>query len=126
MKINSVKVKSIINYLATIITWAIFVILITLAALLIYYYVSVQIYARKGSNYAPPFSIYTIVSPSMTPKINVYDVIINFKVDKPTDINVGDVITFKSTSSITYGMIITHRVQDIQIVNGEYTAYTAE
>lgn len=120
MKSNGVKVKSIINYLATIFTWAIFVILITIAALLIYYYVSVQIYARKGSDYAPPFSIYTIVSPSMEDTILVYDVIINTKIKKPTDIKVGDVITFKSTSSLSWGMNITHRVKDIQIVNGKY------
>ena len=125
MKKRSVKLKSIINYLSTIITWAIFVILISCAAFLIYYYVSVQIYARKGSDYKPPFSIYTIVSPSMTPLIKVYDVIINFKVDGPEEINVGDIITFTSSSSITHGMTITHRVKDIQIVNGEYQ-YTTQ
>lgn len=120
MKLNSVKIKSTINYLSTIITWAIFVILISCAAFLVYYFVSIQVYARKGSNYAPAFSIYTIVSPSMTPLIKVYDVIINLKVEEPTDIKVGDIITFKSSSSMTYGMTITHRVKDIQIVNGEY------
>ncbi|MBE6155760.1 MAG: signal peptidase I [Firmicutes bacterium] len=120
MKRNSVKIKSIINYLSSIITWAIFVILIACAACLVYYYISLQIYARKGESFAPPYSIYTIVSPSMTPKIKVYDVIINTKVDKPEDIKVGDIITFKSSSSFTYGMTITHRVKDIQIVNGEY------
>ena len=124
MKRNSVKFKSLINYLSTITTWAIFVVLIFCAACLIYYYLSMQLYARKGEKYAPKFSIYTIVSPSMTPKILVYDVIINLKVDKPDDILVGDIITFKSSSSITYGMTITHRVQDIQIVNGEYQYVT--
>lgn len=120
MKTNSVKIKSIINYFSTIITWSVFVILISCAACLVYYYISMQIYARKGESYAPTFSIYTIVSPSMTPKIQVYDVIINTKVEAPTDIKVGDIITFTSSSSLTYGMTITHRVQDIQIVNGEY------
>ena len=125
MKLNSVKIKSTINYLSTIITWAIFVILISCAAFLIYYYFSLQVYARKGSDYKPPFSIYTIVSPSMTPLIKVYDVIINLSVDGPEDVKVGDVITFKSSSSMTYGMTITHRVKDIQIVNGEYQ-YTTQ
>lgn len=124
MKKNSVKLKSIFNYLSNIITWAIFVILISCAACLVYYYISLQIYARKGDAYAPSFSIYTIVSPSMTPKIKVYDVIVNLKVEKPTDIKKGDIITFKSTSSLTYGMTITHRVKEIQIVNGEYQFIT--
>lgn len=121
---NSVKFKSIISYLSTIITWAIFVILLSCAACLVYYYISMQVYARKGENYAPAFSIYTIVSPSMTPKILVYDVIINTKIDSPTDIKKGDIITFKSSSSLTYGMTITHRVKDIQIINGEYQFIT--
>lgn len=125
MKRNSVKLKSIINYLSTIITWAIFVILISCAACLVYYYISMQVYARKGEDYAPVFSIYTIVSPSMTPKIQVYDVIINTKIESPNDIKVGDIITFKSSSSLTYGMTITHRVKDIQVVNGEYQ-YTTQ
>ena len=125
MKKNSVKIKSVINYLSTIITWAIFVILVSCAAFLIYYYISIQVYARKGSDYKPPFSIYTIVSPSMTPLIKVYDVIVNVKIDQPSDIHVGDIITFKSSSSMTYGMTITHRIKDIQIVNGEYQ-YTTQ
>ena len=125
MKKNSVKLKSILNYLSTIVTWAIFVILISCAACLVYYYISLQIYAKKGDSHAPAFSIYTIVSPSMTPKIKVYDVIVNLKVDSPADIKVGDIITFKSSSSLTYGMTITHRVKDIQIVNGEYQ-YTTQ
>ena len=124
MKKNSVNFKSVINYLSTITTWAIFVILISCAACLVYYYISMQVFARKGENYAPAFSIYTIVSPSMMPKIKVYDVIVNLKVDSPTDIKKGDIITFTSTSSFTYGLTITHRVEDIQIVNGEYQFVT--
>lgn len=124
MKKTRVTFKSIFSYISTIITWSIFVILISCVLVLVYYYISIRIYATKGEKYAPKFSIYTIVSPSMVPKIKVYDVIVNFKVDSPTDIKVGDVITFKSTSSMTYGMTITHRVKDIQIVNGEYEYIT--
>ena len=124
MKKTRVTFKTIINYVSTVITWSIFVILISCALVLAYYYISLQIYANKGEAYAPKFSIYTIVSPSMVPKIKVYDVIINFKVDSPKDIKVGDVITFKSTSAMTYDMTITHRVKDIQIVNGEYEYIT--
>lgn len=113
-----VNFKYIFNYLSIIISKAIFVILILCAGVLAYYFVSLRILSKKG--YTPPFTIYTIVSASMTPKIKVYDVIINVKVDSPNDIRVGDIITFKSTSAFTYGMTITHRVMDIQIVNGEY------
>ena len=53
-----------------------------IAAVLIYYIISVQIHA-KDENYKPGISIYTIVSPSMTPNINVYDVV--FVVKTNTD-----------------------------------------
>ena len=41
-----------------------------IAAVLIYYIISIQIHG-KDENYKPGISIYTIVSPSMTPNINV-------------------------------------------------------
>jgi signal peptidase len=55
----------------------------------------------------------------MTPSINVYDVVVDYKVDNASDIKVGDVITFRSTSAISKDLIVTHRVIDIKIVNGE-------
>ena len=41
------------------------------------------------------------------------DVILNTKVKDAKDIKVGDVITFISTSSISKGMTITHRVIEV-------------
>lgn len=116
------KIRSILNYLATIFGWAIFIILIIVAAILIYYFVCVQIYNKKGDGFEPPFTIYTIVSPSMEPLIKVYDVIVNQKVDSPEEIEKGDIITFVSTSSISLNKNITHRVVDINVNNetGEY------
>lgn len=64
----------------------------------------------KDPNYKPRLSIYTIVSPSMTPNINVYDVVVNKRPDHPDELKVGDIITFKSTSSGSEGMTITHRI----------------
>ena len=119
-----VDFKYIMNYLALIISKAIFVILLLCALVLAYYFLSIRIFSKKGSKYAPAFSIYTIVSESMTPKIKVYDVIINVQAKSPRDIKVGDIITFKSTSAFSYDMTITHRVIDIQIVNGEYEYIT--
>ena len=120
MKRTKFSLKAIIKYLSTVFTWSIFVLLITCAGFLAYYYISLQLYSTKGEKYKPKFSIYTIVSPSMVPNINVYDIIINLKVDNPSEIKVGNIITFISTSPSSNGMTITHRVTDIQIVNGEY------
>lgn len=64
----------------------------------------------NNTNYKPLISLYTIVSPSMEPVIDVYDVVVNVKVSEPKDVEVGDIITFKSKSSVSEGMTITHRV----------------
>ena len=95
-----------------------FVCIITI--LLIVYIVNAQIHS-KDENYRPKVSIYTIVSPSMTPYINVYDVVLNVRADKPENIHVGDVITYKSTAANSEGMTITHRVISAdQLPDGTY------
>lgn len=102
--------KGLFKYITTVVSWTIFVLLVVIGVLLVYYYISVRLYATKGEKYEPKFSIYTIVSESMEPTINKYDVIINTKVDDIDDVKVNDVITFISTWKVTYGMTITHRV----------------
>ena len=71
-------------------------------------------YANKGESFKPAVSLYTIVTQSMEPNINPYDVIIDATVKNPENIKIGDVITFISTASISRGMTITHRVYDIK------------
>lgn len=104
------NLKAIFKYISTVISWTLFVLLIIIGILLIYYYISVRLYATKGEKYEPKFSVYTIVSPSMEPTISVYDVIINTRVDNIDDVEVSDVVTFISSWQVTYGMTITHRV----------------
>ncbi len=104
------NLKGLLKYITTVVSWTIFVLLIIVCILLTYYFISVKLYATKGEKYKPKFSVYTIVSQSMEPTINVYDVIVNTKVDEPSSIKVNDVITFTSTWQVTYGMTITHRV----------------
>ncbi len=102
--------KEIIHLISTIISWTLFSILIICAIFLIYYFIAMQVYAVKGEKYEPKFSLYAIMSNSMVPNINVYDVIIDLRVDSPQDIETGDVITFISKAPETSGMTITHRV----------------
>ena len=108
--------KQISKTIAIILSWTIFALLVLIIGFLAYYMVSANIYAKKGEKFEPKFSLYTIVSPSMEPNIKVYDVILNTRIDDPADIKVGDVITFISTSTISNGMTVTHRVT--RIVNG--------
>lgn len=105
--------KKIINIIGKVLSWALFIILLIAAVFLLYYYVATKIYAAKGPGYEPKFSIYTIISGSMEPNIRVKDTVVNVRVKDPQDIVVGDVITFVSTSLLSPGTTITHRVVGI-------------
>ncbi len=110
--------KYIFKYLSTICSWTLFIYLFLIAVFLIFYFVNIKIINKD--KISQPISIYTIISGSMIPTIDVYDVVINIKIDKPQDIKEGDIITFISESSISKDLTVTHRVKDIQVVNGEY------
>lgn len=105
--------KGIMKFISTVISWTILVILVILASFLAYYTIGNKLAEKNGEKFEPIISLYTIISPSMTPNINVRDVVVTLKVKSPEEIKKGDVITFISTSSITRGMTITHRVIDI-------------
>ena len=115
MVTKKMKIKSIINYIFSVLSWTLFSILIICAVFLAYYFVAMKLYIAKGDKYKPFFSVYTIVSPSMVPTINVYDIIINKAVNKPTDVQKEDIITFTSTGVLSNGLTVTHRVKDILI-----------
>lgn len=116
--------KGMFKFIASIISWTALVILILLALFLVYYTVSTKIYSKKGEKFEPFISLYTIVSGSMEPNIKVYDVVVSKKVSSPENIKVGDVITFISTSSISKGMTITHRVIEVKQTEKGYVYRT--
>ena len=112
--------KSIFKLIADILTWTIFAILMIVAAFLIYYVIANAVYSKKGERFKPIVSLYTIISGSMLPTIKVYDVVVNLRVDEPSKLHEGDVITFISQSKINYGDTITHRINKITYDNGTY------
>lgn len=67
-----------------------------------------------GKGYATlgKFSFFKVVTPSMEPTLAVGEVIVNKSVEMD-DIEVGDIISFRSQSPDMFGMIITHRVVEI-------------
>lgn len=117
------KYKKILNYIGKIVSSAIIVLLVLIGAFLVYYVVAAQKY-KNDPTQKPAINMYTIISGSMEPTIHVYDVVFDVAPKSPQDIKVGDVITFTSTSSISQGLLVTHRVQDIRIVNGKYEYVT--
>ena len=82
--------REIFKFISTIISWTIFVLLVICACLLFYYFIAIRVYVAKGEGHEPAFSLYTIITPSMTPNINVYDVVVDTKVKKPEDIKIND------------------------------------
>ena len=117
--------REILKLLSTIISWTIFVLLVICACFLLYYFVATKIFINFGSKYEPKFSLYTIISPSMTPNINVYDVVVDIRVDEAEDIEIGDVITFYSDAPELHGSTITHRVISIiKDTSGNYSYQT--
>lgn len=105
------------DYISTVVSWTIFVLLIIIGVLLVYYYVFVKLYAVKGDKFEPKFSIYNVATGSMEPTINVDDVVINVKVDSIDDVKINDVITFISAWQLNYGMTMTHRVVGVQTLD---------
>lgn len=119
-KENYSGVKGIFKFIANVVSWTALVILVLLALFLAYYTINTRLYASRGEKFEPFVSLYTIVSGSMEPNIKVWDVVISKKVKSPEEIKVGDVITFTSTSSISRGMIVTHRVMEVKKENDGY------
>ena len=113
IKKNGIFNNLIVKTIFKIVSWIILTFLVLIAALLIYNVVSSKIYEIRGKKYEPFISLYTIISPSMEPNINVYDVVITVKETDYSKIKEGDIITFISTSSVGEGLTITHRVKNV-------------
>ena len=112
--------KSVFRMITDIISWTIFALLMLLAAFLIYYVIANNVYASKGEKFKPIVSLYTIISGSMLPTIQVYDVVVNQRIDNPENLKENDIITFISQSKINYGETITHRIIKVTYEDGKY------
>lgn len=89
---------------------------------LMFYVISSKIAEKKEKT--PLFGFYTIISPSMEPNINVYDVVLAKKANI-NKLKKGDVITFYSTNNYFGDTPITHRIVNIDdrtsiIVKGDH------
>jgi len=102
-----------INKALKLLSYAVIVVLIFLGIFFAYYFVSLKMYEKNPTVNIPRFGLYTIISPSMEPAVKVYDVVVDMNVFKESDIKKGDIITFISSSSVSKGLTVTHRVIDI-------------
>lgn len=112
---KTIKTKKIFKMIYKVISYTIICILMIIALFLIFYVISGKIAKRQGKK--PLFGLYTIISPSMTGTLNVYDVAFTMRID--TDkLKEGDIITFYSTNSFFGGTPITHRIIEVMDVPG--------
>ena len=117
---KTIKRKKTFKMLYKIISYTFIVILMIMASFLTLYVVTGKIAEKRKEN--PPFGLYTIISPSMTPNIKVYDVVFVKKVDTK-DLKVNDVITFYSTNSFFGNTPLTHRIVEVLNVPDIGVAY---
>ena len=110
------------NFIMKIVSWCVMAILCVIASFLIIYIIVNKIAQSKGQN--APLGLYTIISPSMTPDIEVYDVVVVIRKD-PSKIEVGDIISYYSTNTGVFGDTpITHRVVEKFNTNNGYSFRT--
>lgn len=115
-------IKKILDFIIKLLSYICLVVLFLIAIFLIFYIVTNQVAKNKGEN--PLISVYTIVSESMVPTIEVYDIIVDTRVNDPSSLKEGDIITFRSNFIDTDGYTITHRIVNIDSTSGETRYYT--
>lgn len=108
-----------LHKLAKIISNIIFWILICIIIVLVGYIVVIKVVEKQNKLYEVPINFYTILSQSMYPTIQAGDIIITYR-PKDNIYEVDDIITFVSNDSITNGITITHRIVEVNYINGEY------
>lgn len=89
------------------ISWAVLTFLGIIGVILLLILVNTKLSQKKGET--PFISLYTIVSPSMVPTINVYDVVV-VKKTNAEELQQGDIISFYSLSEFFGSTPITHRI----------------
>jgi signal peptidase I len=87
------------------------------------FYIAENAYANVTKT-KPLISLFVIVSPSMVPTINVYDMIIDFGVNNDSELEENDIVTFYSNVINTGGYTITHRINKINVFNDQYRYVT--
>ena len=103
------KKEPLIKVIIGVISYAIFIWLLLIGAVLLIYVLDTKIKASKGDYSIPTYNAYVVLTGSMLPKIQVYDVVVTKKVDA-ADLQVGDIITFASADSRFLNTTITHRI----------------
>ena len=113
--------RKVFHFIATVLMYSICLIMIIVFLVFVVNFIDKQYNLKSGNNKKDLFSAYTIVSPSMVPTINVLDVVVTMRVNSPEEIEKEDIVTFNSTDYRYSGVLVTHRIVDIEKTSsGEY------
>lgn len=115
--------KKILKLVSKIISSTLFVILLFIMIFLLAYVVRVKILANNNDLGEVKLNFYTILSPSMYPTIKPGDIIVTYKEDAYYK---GDIITFVSSSNVSSGKTITHRIYSEPIEMNGKMQYTTK
>lgn len=95
---------------------------VLISILLLFFFVIIgdtAYHLHKGDNVVPLFGGYVIITQSMVPTIMVNDAVL-VKRSTSDELDIGDVITFKSSDQRYQGLTITHRIVGAQMLsNGD-------
>ena len=103
------KRPNLVQAILGVLSYALFIWLLLIGIALLVYVLDIKIRAAKGDTSPPKYGAYVVLTGSMLPEIQVYDVVVTKKQDAD-DLKEGDVITFASSDSRFAGTIITHRI----------------
>ncbi len=115
--------KKKLKLVSKIISSTLFVILLFIMVFLLVYVIRVKILANNNDLGEVKLNFYTILSPSMYPTIKPGDIIVTYKEDAYYK---GDIITFVSSSNISSGKTITHRIYSEPIEMNGKMQYTTK
>ncbi|MBQ6494762.1 MAG: signal peptidase I [Bacilli bacterium] len=98
-----------IKFILGVLSYALFIWLLLIGIALLVYVADIKIRAAKGDTSSPTFNAYVVLTGSMLPEIQVYDVVVTKKIEVK-DLKEGDIITFASSDTRFLNTIITHRI----------------
>lgn len=103
-------IKWLFKYMTSILMYAIIVIFVIIGIMLLAYFIDSR---RSVSNREIPlYGAYVILTGSMEPIIKPNDAVVIRRVNEE-NLQVGDVITYRSVDPSYYGILITHRIIEI-------------
>lgn len=114
-----------LKFAISVISYAMFILLFLIGGALLVYVADIKIKEARGQQVDPKYNAYVVLTGSMIPEILVNDVVITKKKEENL-LEVGDIVTFKSTDPRFYGLIITHRILNVFVdsATGEYSFET--